>query len=319
MEFEREKQSELEKLFETFIKQSRSLEGKSAVTIRNYRHNFGLLKSFKQNVQLSDLTAEFISNFFEYLQNRERKIGTELKVRELKNSSIATIRGKLSAFFGWLVENKNLAANPFDGIKYPDVSYTDKRAFTKDEFDKIYLTVSRDIPWESQVLKKRNTAFIMVLFLTGIRKGEILGLKLSDIDLKNKSLTVRAETSKSKRTRVIPINQELAPYLEEYLAVLGDDYTTEALWVSSSNDRSFTEHGLKHFINRLNEVTGVNCHVHRFRHTFATNYYSQTHDIVGLKKLMGHRDIKMTLSYLRSLSDNDAIEQMHKLSVAKFK
>ena len=313
------KKLRLETLFESFTKQSQSLEGKSPVTVKHYRECFELLIKYKPDVQLDDLTTEFIRNFFEFLKGRERKIGSELVVRDLKNSSIATYRGKLSAFFGWLVENKSLKVNPFDGIKYPDVSYTDKRAFTKDEFDKIYLAVSRNIQWENQMLKKRNVAFIMTLCLTGIRKGELLGLKLSDIDLKNRLLTVRAETSKSRRTRIIPITQELSIYLEEYLSIIKDDYHTEDLWVSSNRDCSFTEHGLKHLVNHLNAATGINCHVHRFRHTFAVNYYIQSnHDLLGLQKLMGHRDIKMTLSYLRSISDDEMIRQMGLLSVAKF-
>jgi len=317
MESNQNKRSELNKLFESFIKQSRSIEGHSPVTIKNYSHNFELLKKFKPDVQLNDLDAEFIGDFFDFLRTRERKVGNRFVVRDLKNSSVATVRGKLSAFFEWLVKNRYLESNPFEGIKYPDVSYTDKRAFTKDEFDRIYLAVSRDIPWENQLLRKRNLAFIMVLSLAGIRKGEILGLRLSDIDFKNLILTIRAETSKSKRTRFIPMAPELVLYLKDYLALVGE-YTAESLWVSSNNDHSFTEHGLKHFVNRLTAVTGINCHIHRFRHTFAVNYYLQTHDIVGLQKLMGHRDFNMTLKYLRSLSDDDIAVQMNKLKLARF-
>ncbi|MFA5048819.1 MAG: tyrosine-type recombinase/integrase [Patescibacteria group bacterium] len=305
-------------LFETFIRQCRSVEGKSPATIRNYRQNFELLKKFKPDIKLLDLTPELMGSFFEFLQNRKRMVGNKFIVRNLKNSSVATVRGKLNVFFDWLIEYKYLKINPFKGIKYPAFDYTDRRAFTKDEIDKIYLAINRDIVWENQLLKKRNTAFFMMLLYTGIRKGEILGLKLFDLDLKNRLLTIRAETSKSKRTRIIPINSELVPHLEEYLAFM-DDYTTGDLWVSSNNDRHFTEHGLKHLINHLNQATGVNCHVHRFRHTFATNYYAQTHDIVNLKKLLGHRDMKMTLSYLRSLPDDDAISQMGKFTLAKVK
>lgn len=317
MESNQNKRPELNRLFESFIKQSRSIEGHSPVTIKNYSQNFNLLKKFKPDIQLDDLTSEFITNFFDFLRTRERKVGGGFIVRDLKNSSVATVRGKLSAFFEWLVKNEYLKANPFNGIKYPDVSYTDKRAFTKEEFDKIYLAVSRDIPWENQLLRKRNIAFIMVLTLTGIRKGEILGLRPSDIDFKKPDITIRAETSKSKRTRSIPITQELMLYLKEYLALVGE-YTAESLWVSSNNNHSFTEHGLKHFVNHLNAVTGINCHIHRFRHTFAVNYYRQTHDIVGLQRLMGHRDFNMTLKYLRSLSDDDIAAQMSKFKLARF-
>lgn len=157
----------------------------------------------------------------------------------------------------------------------------------------------------------------MVLTLTGIRKEELLGLRICDVDLESKFMVIRAETSKSKRTRIIPINSELSMYLEDYL-LCRKEYTESSFWVSGTLDRSFTEHGAKHLINLLTKVTKINCHLHRFRHTFATNYYKQTHDIVGLKKLMGHQSFKMTISYLRSLPDEHIAEQIKKFTVAEF-
>lgn len=157
------------------------------------------------------------------------------------------------------------------------------------------------------------------LVCTGIRKGECLGLRITDLDMKNKMLRVRAETSKSKRERTVPLSPELIMALEDYLAFRGEDYATDALWVSNKEDRGLTADGLKHFITRLSRVTGINCHLHRFRHTFATNYYMQTHDIVGLKKILGHVDMKMTLSYLRSLPEVDTMRQMDGFSLANIK
>ncbi|MBK9331676.1 MAG: tyrosine-type recombinase/integrase [Ignavibacteria bacterium] len=68
----------------------------------------------------------------------------------------------------------------------------------------------------------------------------------------------------------------------------------------------------------LSKTININCHLHRFRHTFATNYYKQTHDIVGLQKVMGHTSIKMTLQYLRSLPDEHVVEQMRKITIDEF-
>ncbi|PWB39003.1 MAG: hypothetical protein C3F02_01180 [Parcubacteria group bacterium] len=315
------KTGDLTQLFEEFIKQRRHAEGYSPVTIKNYRNNFELLKLFKPDLNLTDLTTQTMIDFFTFLNARERKVGTRNNVvRDLKNSSVATIRGKLNSFFNWLLDNNYVAVNPFNNIVYPDFGYTDKRAFTREEFDKIYLAITRDIVWESQLLKKRNTAFVMVFVLTGIRKGECLGLKLTDIDLKQRLLTIRGETSKSRRDKRIPVNPGLIPYLEDYLNERGD-YTADALWVSGNQDRPFTEHGLKHFVNRIRRATGINkFHVHRFRHTFATNFYIQSeHDIMSLQRLMGHRNPKTTMSsYLRSFPNEEVFRQMQRFRVAKF-
>jgi site-specific recombinase XerD len=81
-------------------------------------------------------------------------------------------------------------------------------------------------------------------------------------------------------------------------------YKTPFLFVSSTTDRGLSSHGIKHWVNCLKKISGVNFHLHRFRHTFATNFLNSTHtnnNIVKLKELMGHRDIKMTQVYLRAL------------------
>lgn len=304
--------------FEDFCRQARNLEGKSPVTVKNYRANFELLIKFKPDIQVGDLTAQTMSDLFTYLNERERKVGREMVVRDLKNSSLETIRSKLSPFFQWLVKNGQLQNNPFDGIPHPDVIYSDKRAFTKEQFDKIYLAVNRDISWENDLLKKRNETAVMFLALTGVRKGEFLGLEVKDIDLKNKTITIRAETSKSKRTRTLPINPNLETYLVDYLRARAD-YQTPYLWVSNKGDINFTEHGAKHLINKFTKTLGFNCHLHRFRHTFAINLYYQTKgDILSVMKALGHKNLRQTAVYLRSLGDDFMLSQVSKFTVADF-
>lgn len=305
-------------LFEDFIKQSKNVEGKSRATIKNYCDNFGLLTSFKPDLELKDLTPKTITDFFTHLNTRERKVGKAMVIRDIKNSSIATIRSKLSAFFRWLVKNGHLKKNPFGDIPFPDVDYSDKRAFTKEQLDKIYVAVSRDIPWDNNFLRVRNLTMVMFLTLTGVRRGEFLGLKMSDIDMKNKMLTVRGETSKSKRTRRLQIHPQLIPYLENYFAVRAES-DTPFLWVSNNSDRSLSSDGMKHFIDKLTQTTDINCHLHRFRHTFAVNLYLASHDVIAVMHALGHKSLKQTMVYLRSLPDDGMIESINKMVIANFK
>lgn len=291
--------------------------GKSKATIRNYRHNFELLLNFNPDIKLTDLTEETVVRFIAFLNTRKRKVGKQQIVRPYKNSSIAVVRSSLNCFFDWLLERGYINVNPFKKIPYPKISYTDSRAFSPKEFEAICYTINFKIQWASLLVKKRNVALIMLLVFTGVRKEELLGLQLSDIDLDRKFITIRGETSKSKRTRIIPINIQLISHLEDYLHYR-KDYTSKSFWISGTLDRAFTEHGAKHLIDLLTKETKINCHLHRFRHTFATNYYKQTHDLVGLKKLMGHTSLKMTLAYLRSIPDEHTVEQIQRMTLNEF-
>lgn len=307
----------LPSLHNIFIKFKRHGARHSEATIRSYIQTFKTLLKFKNTISLNDLSEEMMINFFEFLNTRERQVGGQLVIRAVKNSTLAIIRSNLNCFFVWLVERGYITVNPFEKIPYPSVTYTDRRAFSPKEFDVICNAVNTKIKWSSLLTKKRNIALIMLLALTGVRKEELLGLRVCDVDLEGKFIVVRAETSKSKRTRIIPINAELLLYLEDYLQCR-KNYTESSFWISSTLDRSFTEHGAKHLINLLTKTTNVNCHLHRFRHTFATNYYRQTHDLVGLQRLMGHQSLKMTISYLRSLPDEHVAEQIKKFTIAEF-
>lgn len=291
--------------------------GNSIATIRKHQYYFTLLMQFNSNLTTRDLTEETLINFLEYLNTRERKIGKQLVVRMYKNSSIASVRSTLNIFFNWLLERNYIRINPFEKIPFPKVSYTDKRAYSPREFEAICYAINTRIRWANLLIKKRNIAIVMFLVLTGVRKEELLGLQLSDLDLFRKVVVIRAETSKSKRSRIIPINIDLISYLEDYLNQR-KHLLTLFLWVSGLVDKPFTEHGAIHFMRLLTNVTNINCHLHRFRHTFATNYYKQTHDIVGLQKVLGHNSIKMTLQYLRSLPDEYIVDQMRKITIDEF-
>ncbi len=304
-------------LHEMFLKFKYYGERNSEVTIKGHRDTFKLFMKFSPNITLSDLTETTVVNFLEFINTRERKIGKDYVVKEYKNSSIVIMRNRLNVFFDWLVKRAYIKINPFEKIAYPKVTYTDRRAYSQKEFEAICYAVNTTIQWANLLVKKRNIALVMFLTFTGVRKEELLELQLSDVDLFRRFVIVRAETSKSKRGRIIPMNSSLLPYLEDYLEQR-KSFLTLFFWVSGRSDQPFTENGASKFMKQISKATKFNCHLHRFRHTFATNYYKQTHDIVGLQKLMGHTSFRMTLSYLRSLPDEHVVEQIRKITIDEF-
>ncbi|MBX7047325.1 MAG: site-specific integrase [Ignavibacteria bacterium] len=307
----------LKKLHELFIKYKLHSVCCAPATIKGYCQAFNLLMQYRPDLTLNELTEETMILFFEFLNTRLRQVGKQKIVRVYKNSSVASVRGKLGTFFKWLVVRRYIGENPFSKMEYPDISYTDSRAFKSYEFDIICNAINTKIHWLNLLIKKRNIAIVMLLAYMGLRKEELIGLTLSDVDMIRKLITIRSVTTKSKRGRILPINNELLPYLFDYLDCRRC-YTTKAFWVSGTLDRPFTEHGMKYLSNLLTQVTKINCHWHRYRHMFATNFYYTTKDLLTLHKLMGHSSIKMTLSYLRSLSDEQTISQIKRISIGEF-
>ena len=127
---------------------------------------------------------------------------------------------------------------------------------------------------------------------------------------------MKSETSKSKRTRYIPIHPTALLHLREYIKERNiNGYTTADLFVSSLEDKGLSRAGLKHWVNRLIELSGVKFHLHRFRHCFATNLARNDVQTVKISKLMGHTDIRMTMAYVRSIDAEDLQDDINKLSI----
>ena len=157
----------------------------------------------------------------------------------------------------------------------------------------------------------------MLLTYTGVRRNELLHIKNSDFDWEEKTIQIRVETFKSKMNRKVAIQEILIPHLQAY-KFERREMKCEYFWISSNMDKRFTEHGLKHLTKKISETAKINCHVHRFRHTFAVKLYEQSKDILLVQRALGHTSIKMTLSYLRSKTDDEYIQQLLKLTAREF-
>ena len=288
----------------------------SSETLRGYQHTFDLLIKIMPTITLETISEKTMTEFFKRLELRERTVGRGIIKKGVKKSTIATYRSKLNKFFQWLKFKEKIKENPFDFMEYPNVRYEDIKYLKKEEIEKIMIAIEMKIKWKNLFIQKRNSAMFNVLLYCGLRKGELLGLKILDINLQRRILTVRAETSKSRIDRTIPLNSLVLRKLEDYIEELGKkDYSNPYLFVSENKDEKFTDHGFKHLVNKLNKKSGIKFHAHQLRHTFAINMINGGCDIIKLKQLLGHRDIRMTAVYLRYLPTNAMREDVEMLTL----
>jgi site-specific recombinase XerD len=262
---------------------------------------------------LEDITATTITVFFKRMQTRERIIGKGIKVVGVRDSSLLTYGSRLKTFFKWLADRRYIQHNPFVSMRLPNPTFEDRRALSGDQIKRIMGAIVQYS--YNSFLIKRDIAMVGMLTFCGLRRTELISLEVRDIDLLNGLITVKAETSKSRRIRMIPMNTNLKYYVKEYLQqrkVRG--CKTPYFFVSHTADRGITLGGLKHWVTRLVRLSGVKFHLHRFRHTFATNLAIQDIGVIKIQKLMGHTDLKMTQKYVRSISTLEMKEDINKLS-----
>ena len=169
---------------------------------------------------------------------------------------------------------------------------------------------------EEEKLLKHSSAhlkpIVMTALNTGMRKGELITLKWSDIDFDNNLITVRHEVSKSKKSRKIPINSDLRKVLmEQKLKGGGNDY----VFLTPNNEPYKRQDSLKKSFLTACRKSGIEgLRFHDLRHTAATRMIESGANIVAVSKILGHADLKTTMRYVHPDSSlREAVENLGNL------
>ena len=143
---------------------------------------------------------------------------------------------------------------------------------------------------------RRDRLMLRLLYETGIRRAELVGLRDGSVDLSALTLKVRG---KGDKERLIPIEIELAHNISEYLALkqqeMGD---VEWLFVNHKGKQMSPEsvnYVVKKYMTSLSNADRVSPHV--FRHSFATHILNEGGDLAAIKELMGHENLATTEVY----------------------
>ena len=257
----------------------------------------------------ADLNHFSFSGFLKQLKLRKDKA-------PVKASSLRTYHTNLLIFVHFLERNGYLAKGEITDsiVRPPHTKYNDSRALAKEETSSLISAIMLHTI-DDEFLYIRDLTILYLLLYTGIRKGELLGLRVKDIDFGSKTLFVNHETSKSRNSRYIPLNPMLESQLRTYFQMLKDrNIQTEVLIISKRNFAPITEHGLKHYVERYSKKSGVKFHLHRCRHTFACCLSRSNTNTLAIRNLMGHANISTTERYLRSIQTESSRAQISELS-----
>jgi len=136
---------------------------------------------------------------------------------------------------------------------------------------------------------------VILALNTGMRKGEIFKLKWSQVDLKNRIISLDAKAVKEKRRRNIGLNDAAAA------ALASVPHRIDIPWVFASTDKKKKDTHVvdvkKSFAAACKKAGIVDFHFHDLRHTFASHLVMGNVNLTTVKDLMGHADLKMTLRY----------------------
>lgn len=242
-----------------------------------------------KEMELTDILPMHLQRFYNEFGQRVSK------------SYMDKMRVFINALFEAAIDNDFCVKNPAARLKVPHIKEKPREAFTLEE---VCIILNYAMCYENQ----RTGVAVMTLLLTGIRRGELLGLKREDVADNvltinravflehNKARVIEHEAKTDKSLRTVPLLPELA-YRLQHLPHKGE-YLFGTKNGTLLNPRNFTR-DYDTFFRHLREAEPSvrRLSPHCCRHTFATLTREHGADIRIVQELLGHSDIKTTARY----------------------
>jgi integrase/recombinase XerC len=283
-------------MIDRFIQYLRYEKAASSHTVLSYHNDLRQFSAF-----LSPGTDTFDPDKVTPIQIREWIVS-------LLNTgdSARTVNRKLSAlksFYRFLARKELTTNNPVKKIISPKIKKPLPLVFKENEVNFVSTNII-----ESSFLKLREKLIIEILYQTGIRRAELIGLKDADIDFSKQTLRVLGKRNKE---RIIPFGNKLAELIHQYIAQRDAEVENKAGRLICLKNGA--EVYPKLIYNTVREdFTGITPmkkkSPHVLRHTFATTLLNNGAELNAVKELLGHSNLSATEIYTHT-----TFEQLHSI------
>jgi integrase/recombinase XerC len=211
-----------------------------------------------------------------------------------RGQSPRSIQRRLSAlrtFFNFLIREGELARNPATDIQAPKRGKHLPKTMDVDRMGRMLEIDAR------QPLEIRDKAIMELLYSSGLRLAELVGLAIADLDLKDRTVRV---TGKGNKTRILPVGRAAIDALRAWLKV--HPSATRGIEEPLFAGRDGARLGPRAIQKRIEgwskrQGIGERMHPHMFRHSFATHLLESSQDLRGVQELLGHANISTTQVY----------------------
>ncbi|HLB66652.1 MAG TPA: site-specific tyrosine recombinase/integron integrase [Candidatus Saccharimonadales bacterium] len=267
-------------------------QNRSKKTIENYSHYLTRLSDFAGDIKLSDVNIELITKWRLWLNRLGTNTSDELS-KTTQNYHLIALRSFLK-----FCAKRDLPALAADKIELARTKRPQVTFLTLEEFER--LAAQPDV---TKLNGLRDRAIIELLFSSGLRVSELVGLNRDHINLKRREFMVRG---KGQKDRPIFISPEAADWIQRYLDKRQDN--TKPLFIRyagskkvdlSGNYHRLTARSVQRLVARYALQAGITKHVspHTLRHSFATDLLMNGSDLRSVQAMLGHSNIATTQIY----------------------
>ncbi|MDQ3690003.1 MAG: tyrosine-type recombinase/integrase [Chloroflexota bacterium] len=205
-------------------------------------------------------------------------------------------------FFRWLVDEDEIDRSPMDKMKTPTPPQNPPAVLRADDIG-LLLAVCKG----PDFISRRDLAILSLMLDTGIRRGELAGMTVGDLNLSQMVAFVEATTSKSRRGRAVAFGPSTAKAITRYLRHPKAPHAPQdALWRARTG-LPLTGNEIYHTVRRRAEQAGIRVHPHQLRHTWASHMLGAGHSEGDVMALGGWASRDMLSRYGASAASERAI------------
>jgi len=268
--------------------------GLSKNTLDSYRHDLTLVEVYLQNksINLNEASAQHLNDYFEFRLNG--KI-------DYKHTSTARLMSAIRRYYQYLCREKIREDDPSARLESPKIVKPLPKSLSESEVDSLLSAPDLNDP-----VQFRDKAMLEVLYATGLRVSELVGLTMETINLQQGVIRV---TGKGNKTRLVPLGEEsvywLERYIEEMRATLLSGQSSDVLF-PSRRGAQMVRQTFWHRIKYYAQIAGIDKEAlspHVLRHAFATHLLNYGADLRVVQMLLGHSDLSTTQIYTHIAKD----------------
>lgn len=254
-----------------------------------------------------------IEQFYEFCKENSETVITEsnrirewiismLEEQKISKRSVNRKISSLSIFYKYLIKTNKIQESPIDKINKPKMSAKIPEFIPEEHFDNFEQLFSDDFAGY------RDRMILEILYITGIRRIELVTMKDQDIDFGRKTIRVMG---KRQKERFIPIPDYLADRISKYLK-LKAEFLEQSKMAFILTDKK-TAANEKYIYRKVKKYLGMMTTIdkkspHILRHTFATHLLNNGADLNAIKELLGHANLSATQVYT-----HNSFEKLNKI------
>ncbi len=276
-------------LIERFVQHLRIERGLSEHTIRAYQRDLEQLAAHLQERGTTDVDALTPRDLRGFLAARHARSSAATRARKL--SSVRT-------FLDWVAERRGDDRNPARALSAPRGSHHLPHVLGEREAGRLADVETSADTVRQQILWARDAALVELLYGSGLRVSEAVGLDIAGLDLKTGEVRV---TGKGRKERVAPMPRSSVQAMTDWLAlrtVLAPALDETAVFLNNRGGR-LSARSVSRLLKRRAGQAGVpkDVHPHALRHSFATHLLQGGADLRSIQEMLGHASLSTTQKY----------------------